>query len=178
ALRDRLRKTLGLPDRLLHDRISKVEWARHNGIEPSFDLPAPTERPSEAHLDSDLQTFLLPDELERKLSAIHDQARTTLQETGVSTLYMAVGYLEWYDAPGIQAPRYAPLLLHSVDIERKILSGKYRYSIGSTGDETDINITLSERLYQDFHRRLPPLDEGDTPEKYFAKVTETIKGLP
>jgi hypothetical protein len=39
ALRDHLRKALGMPDRLLRDPISKAAWARQNNIEPSFDLP-------------------------------------------------------------------------------------------------------------------------------------------
>ncbi len=177
ALRDRLRKTLDMPDRRFRDQTGKAEWARRNGIEPSFDLPMPETGPKESHLDGDLQTLLLPDEMERTLSAIHDQARSSLQETGVNTLYLAMGYLEWYEAPDAQTPMYAPLLLHPVDIERKIISGKYRYSIGSLGEENEINITLSERLHQDFHRRLPPLGEDDTPETYFAKVAATIDGI-
>jgi hypothetical protein len=35
ALRERLRKTLGLPERRLRDQIGKEEWARRNGIDPS-----------------------------------------------------------------------------------------------------------------------------------------------
>ena len=176
ALRDRLRKALGLTDRSLRDQISKAAWARQNGIEPSFDLPGPELR--EARLDGLMQTLLLPDEMERVLSAIYDQTRTALQETGVNTLYLALGYLEWYEASNSQAPMYAPLLLHPVDIERKIVNGKYRYSIGSLSEETETNITLSERLYKDFHRRLPPLDEDDTPEAYLRKVQDTITDVP
>ena len=162
----------------MRDQIGKDEWARRNGIDPSFDLPIPANESKECHLDGNLQTLLIPDELERTLSAIRDQTRTALQETGVNTLYLALGYLEWCEAPDARAPLYAPILLHPVDIERKIVSGKYRYSIGSLGEETEINITLSERLHQDFHRFLPPLDEDDTPESYFSKVTEAIKGMP
>jgi len=178
ALRDRLRKTFAMPDRRLRDQIGRVEWARRAGIEPSFDLPIPTAELKDSHLDSDLQTLLLPDEMERALSAINDQARSSLQETGVNTLYLAIGFLEWYEAPNSQTALYAPLLLHQVDIERKIVAGKYRYSIGSLGEDNDINITLAERLHQDFHRRLPPLSEDDTPETYFDKVAQTIGDIP
>ncbi len=180
ALRDRLRKTLGMPDRLLRDPISKAAWAREHGIEPSFDLPLPElkKKPTEAHPDAFMQTLLLPDEMERVLSAVYNQTRTALQETGVNTLFLALGYLEWYEAPDSQTRMYAPLLLHPVDIEPKIVGGKYRYSIGSLGEETEINITLSERLYTDFHRRLPPLDEDDTPETYFRKVQAAIADVP
>ncbi|MGA9722669.1 MAG: DUF4011 domain-containing protein [Candidatus Binatus sp.] len=45
ALRDRLRKTLAMPDRRVRDQIGKAEWARRSGIDPSFDLPVPTPEP-------------------------------------------------------------------------------------------------------------------------------------
>ena len=90
ALRDRVRKTLRMPDRLLRDQISKAEWAWQNSVEPSFDLPEEIRGPKQSHLDGDLQTFLLPDEMERALSGIQDLTRTTLQETGIPTLYLAV----------------------------------------------------------------------------------------
>jgi hypothetical protein len=167
-----------MPDRLLRDQIGKAEWARRNGIEPSFDLPAPTTELKDSYLDGDLRTLLLPDEMERTLSAINDQARSSLQETGVNTLYLALGCLEWYEAPSSQTQLYAPLLLHPVDIERKIVAGKYRYSIGSLGEDSEINITLSVRLHHDFSRRLPPLSEDDTPESYFHKVAMTIGDIP
>ncbi len=155
ALRDRLPKMLGMPDRRLPDQTSRAEWAKRNGIEPSFDLPAAKNLPKPFHLDDDIQTLLLPEEMERTLSGIHDQARTALQEKGVNTLYLALGYLEWYEALDSQTPVYPPLLLHPADIERTIQRARYRYSIGSLGDETKVNITLSERLHHDFHRRPP-----------------------
>jgi hypothetical protein len=125
-----------------------------------------------------MQTLLLPDEMERVLSAVYDQTYTALQETGVNTLYLALGYLEWYETIDSQTRMYAPLLLHPVEIERKIVGGKYRYSIASLDEETQINITLSERLYKDFHRRLPPLEAEDTPEVYFQRVQTAIADVP
>jgi hypothetical protein len=158
ALRDRVRATLNMRARRARDEISKSKWAAQNGIDSSFDLPSPA-APKEAYLDGDIQTLLLPDEMERILSAIHDQARSTLQETGNPTLYLALGFLEWFEAANSQVPLFAPLLLHPVELERTIVSGKYRYSLRSSpGEEPTLNITLSERLYQDFHRRLPAFE--------------------
>jgi very-short-patch-repair endonuclease len=131
-----------------------------------------------ARHDGYMQALLLPEEMEHLLSAIFDQTRTALQETGVNTLYLALGYLEWYEAPSSHVPMYAPLLLFPIDIERKIVNGKYRYSVGSVEEESQINITLSERLYKDFHRRLPALDEEDTPKAYFQKVQLAVGDVP
>ncbi len=169
-----------MPARMLREQISREEWARHNGVDPTFDRPAadPRRKAKSGHHDSWMQTLLLPDEMEPVLSAIYDQARTSLQETGVNTLYLALGFLEWYEAPASSKPMFAPLLLHAVDLERRIVGGKYRYSVGSVDEDTQINITLSERLHKDFHRRLPELDEDEAPETYFRKVEETIAEMP
>jgi hypothetical protein len=168
SLRDRVRETLGMPLRRTLDQISKNEWAAENGIEPSFDLPLPT-RTKDSHLDADIQTLLLPNEMERMLSAIHDQARSALQETGINTLYLAFGFLEWFEAPSAQTPMYAPLLLHPVDLDRTIVSGKYRYSLGSLSEETEPNITLSERLYKIFIVACPNSKRTTRPKSIFAK---------
>ena len=89
---------------------------------------------------------MLPDQMERSLAGISDQTRTALQEKGVNTLYVAIGYLEWYESESSEKPMFAPLLLHQIDIERKLVYSKYQYTIGSLGEETDVNKTLSERL--------------------------------
>jgi hypothetical protein len=64
ALRDRLRKALGMPDRRLLDQTSRAEWARRHDIEPSFDLPVAKNPPKPSHLDYDIQTLLIS--LQRK----------------------------------------------------------------------------------------------------------------
>ena len=58
ALRDRLRKMLGMPDRRLREQIDRLDWARQNGIDPSFDLPSASKQLKESHFDGDLQTLL------------------------------------------------------------------------------------------------------------------------
>lgn len=52
------------------------------------------------------------------------------------------GYLEWYESESSEKPLLAPLLLHQIDIERKLVYSKYQYNIGSLGEETEVNETL------------------------------------
>jgi very-short-patch-repair endonuclease len=180
-LRDGVRAALKMPPRPARTEINKADWAKQHEIEPGFDLPRPYDGElKKAHADSRIQTLLFPDEMDAVLSKIQAQAQASLQETGVNTLYLALGYLEWYEAREAQAPMYAPLLLQAVDLERKIVKGRYQYSIGILGEEDpEINITLSERLLKDFGRRLPRFEEGDTPESYFTRVeNETLADQP
>jgi hypothetical protein len=43
---------------------------------------------------------------------------------GVSTLFLAFGFLEWYEADDSDKKAYAPLLLLPVKVERQKLRGK------------------------------------------------------
>ena len=174
-LRDRVREQLGWGKRAHTDVMSIAEYARAHGYEPSYDLPEPDgAQPPHHHTDNEVQTLLLPEQMERKLSGLTQQARSALQEMGTNTLYVAVGFLEWYESQSSAKPLVAPLLLHPVEISRRLVSAQYRYEIASTGEETEVNITLSERLARDFGLRLPDYADADSPESYFDKVREQI----
>ncbi len=176
-LKDRLRVQLQLQPLSEIKEMTLAQYARLHGIDPHFDLSAPEEEGSdEAYSENGhLQVLMLPDQMERALSGINDQARTTLQEKGVNTLYAAFGYLEWYESENSEKPLFAPLLLHQVEIERRLVQSKYQYKIASLGEETVINVTLSERLARDFGMRLPAFEEDDTPERYFARVAKVTE---
>ena len=179
-IRDRVRAELGLPVAKSGKLASIAEWARMNGIEPSFDLPLPEDgNTKEKHQDSEIQTLLLPDQMQGKLAGVLDHARTALQETGVNVLHVAVGFLEWFETPTATKPMLAPLLLYPAEIERKPMKGKgqYRYFIRGEQDPI-INITLRQRLAHDYNLIVPEVEEGDTAEHYMSRMAEVIAELP
>jgi hypothetical protein len=45
-----------------------------------------------------LQTRLAPDKLEKRLTKIFREERTLEEEQGLSTLYLAIGFLKWFDS--------------------------------------------------------------------------------
>jgi len=174
-LRDRVRKSLGMPARTTKETLDPVAYARSLGFNPSYDLPKPS--PGKApgrHLDDLIQTRLFPEQMEAKLSGLREGYRIHMSETGVNTLYAAFGYLEWYDDDSSETRLFAPLLLHPLEINRTLRRGVYKYSIKSNGDDSEINITLKERLLKSFGLNLPRLEDDDTPESYFHKVNELI----
>ncbi len=178
ALRDRVREQLKMPKRPSPDCMSISEYARLCGFEPDYDLAGPTKASvvSAKHSDNEVQTLLLPDQMERKLSGLADRVRTMQQETGINTLYCAFGFLEWYESSSSDETRLAPLLLHPLNMERKLVRDRYRYSISSRLDEeTQINITLAARLKGDFGIKLPDLEEDEIPEHYFQRIRRVIK---
>ena len=67
--------------------------------------------------DADIQTLLLPTDLERKLNAITSKCRTWAQETGMNVLHVAYGFLEWSDGAHAETS-LAPLILREAAIEK------------------------------------------------------------
>lgn len=78
-------------------------------------------------------------ELDRRLLELHRRARASVQDSGVVTLYLAVGMLRWLDAK--EEAHLAPLLLVPVTLERSRTGFKLRRE----GDDPRVNVTLLAR---------------------------------
>ena len=171
SLKDRVRTTLGLPPRAEKQEVNLIHHAKINGITPSYELPTPNEEHTEArHIDNDIQTLLLPNDLERKLNAILSKCRTWLQETGINVLHVAYGFLEWSD--GIQTETsFAPLILCEARIEKRRTLQGVEFYISGTGEDPAINAVLTEKLRLDFGVELPPFASASV-EQYFSEVAK------
>jgi Protein of unknown function (DUF4011) len=58
-----------------------------------------------------LQTSLLPKLLRKRLHDIQRDAKTAEEERGVNILFLALGFLRWYEDEKSDVPRDAPLIL-------------------------------------------------------------------
>jgi hypothetical protein len=121
-LRDKVRIQLGLPPRLTRAEINRAEYARSLGIDPVLELQLLHRNKDSAKINS-LQTLKYPDELERVADKIVSQARLAELEMGVSTLFLAFGFLEWYESDDSDKKAYAPLLLLPVKLEIEKVRG-------------------------------------------------------
>ena len=110
-----------------------------------------------------LRTFISETELEKTLKKLHRDAKVSLEENGANTLYLALGFLRWYETDKAVKPRYAPLVLVPVELVRKIQDKSY--SLRVRGEETQMNITLLELLRQDQGIAINGLDPLPTDEK-------------
>lgn len=103
-----------------------------------------------------LRAFLPDDALQGVLTSLYRTCRTTMEENGANTLYLAMGMLKWFDSKNPKKPHYAPLLLIPVEIARR--SASSRYYIKGRDEETVFNITLLEMLRQAYHMEIPGLN--------------------
>ncbi len=174
-LRDRLREARGMPVRANKNDISLVQHAKNNGISPSFDLPDPTaEAGDDRYSDANIQTLLLPKDLERKTNSLITKCRTWVQETGINVLHAAYGFLEWSD-PATNDSGYAPLVLCGVQIEkRKSLEGP-QFWVTGIEEDPEVNTVLAEKLRLEYGIEIPEF-EGGSIEGYLAKIAQISSG--
>ncbi len=170
ALKDQLRELLAMPARQTKSDVSLPQHARNNHISPSYELPQPdTPNPDGRHADDTIQTLLLPDDMDRKLSSLHSKCRTWIQETGINVLHAAFGFLDWTDSNGNESS-LAPLVLVKVAIEKQRTHAGPEFWVRGTGDRAETNIVLAEKLRQDFGIDIPAYTGGSI-EEYLVKVT-------
>ena len=178
ALRDRLREQLGLPPRSKRKDVNRVEHAQSLGIDPSLSLSA-TGRQVE---DGSLQSMKFPAELKSIMEKIAADANLAEQEMGLSTLFLAFGFLEWYESENSDKKAFAPLLLLPVQIEKQKIRGKFVYSISMREGGVELNLSLHKLLEQNFGRKLPKFqiendEEIGSIEAYLEDVNVAIEGL-
>lgn len=133
------------------------------------------EQPLADQTDDKLQTALSSEKLQQRLLKLFYDARTFEEEQGVNVLYLAIGFLKWYEDDKSKKERHAPLILLPVTLKRASASARFR--LRWSEEELVTNLTLQARLKADFGIDLPELPDTDdwTPSDYFEQVKEVIK---
>ena len=151
------------------------EWAKNLGIDTSLDLPMDNGSQHTKSSDS-IQTLLYSNELETRLKNLSHLSQTAIQEMGANILYVAFGFLQWYDNDDSNA-RFAPLYLIPATLTKDTLNPKtsvYEYTLSYSGEDILPNLSLIEKVRVDFGLKMPELDDGMMPEEYFRKVSGLI----
>ena len=149
--------------RILHRPAEWENPAMEFGIYSSIPESDPIADFVNSELSQKRLRFYLPEnDLGKALTHLYRSSRTSIEENGANTLYLALGLLKWYETPSSERPRYAPILLLPVEIIRK--SAAKGYVIRSREEETMMNITLLEMLRQNFGISVPGLDPLPTDE--------------
>ena len=122
--------------------------------------------------DDKLRVQLPPTDLTRRLRDIMQDARTAREETGVPTLYLALGALIWRDPATPETERRAPLALLPVALEREGVSQNFKLR-GAVGDIAE-NLSLREMLKVNFKTALPDFDADTYSPTGWAESIATL----
>jgi hypothetical protein len=142
------------------------------------DTVATTESASEfdehRYTDAFLETRLGPDALQKRLLKIASEAKTAEDESGVNVLYLALGFVTWFEDKSSAVTREAPLVLVPVELKRNARTSTFDLRLRD--DDLETNLPLQQRWKDDFGLDLPTLevDQNWKPSDYFAAVQAVI----
>jgi very-short-patch-repair endonuclease len=166
----------------LHDKGKKMRFYAQGKDEESTDTDSPKLIPYEEKVEFDearyydnmLETKLSPDKLQKRLLKLNKDAAVAEQEQGINILYLALGFLTWYEDKSSAVKREAPLILLPVELVRNQRTATYE--IICRDDDLVTNLPLQQRMLNDFGIELPELDIVDdwTPSTYFNQLEMQI----
>ena len=127
------------------------------------------------HRDAYLETELGPQTLEKRLLKLSHDSRTTEEEQGANFLFLALGFLRWYEDKESDKLREAPLVLLPVQLTR--LQRGFTFNLTARPDDVTTNLPLLERLRDEFGIELPDIDDNEewTAEGYFDQVAAATR---
>lgn len=128
--------------------------------------------------DTKLQTAETETSLQQKLLNTYYAARTSIEEQGVNTLFLALGMLQWHESESSSELRRAPLVLLPVVLDRS--SARERFRMRYTLEEIGENLSLQAKLKAEYGIALPDLPEEEdlSLEAYFDEVSSSVAHLP
>ncbi|MHC5541956.1 DUF4011 domain-containing protein, partial [Singulisphaera rosea] len=128
--------------------------------------------------DLSLDVALPADQLQARLLATYYAARTSFEERGANTLFLALGMLVWSEPDNPTRRLRAPLLLVPATIERS--NARDRFRLRYTDDEVDANLSLIAKARIDFGITLPDCPETEELDldAFFTALEVAIEDRP
>ena len=125
-----------------------------------------------------LRTNLAEEPLAKRLLIISRDAKTAEEEQGINILFLAIGFLRWYEDDKSDVLREAPLVLLPVSLIRD--PRRSTFDLAIRDEDIATNQAIQERLRTDFGIALPGLPETDEwhPTEYFSALRDAIAVKP
>lgn len=129
-----------------------------------------------SHTDLFLQTKFNDDELRKRLNSLYQHCKTSMEEQGYNSLFLALGFLKWKESDNELDFHKAPLILIPVELSRESISKPFeiKYNL----EDVRPNISLKHKL-NDQGIELPIFDvdfeSKDDVYSYLNEVKEVIK---
>lgn len=181
----------------LEDRLTDAErFVIAPRLEPFGDDDPRSEKVHESRLREDvhkelaredqakgvLHSTATPEALEKGLVELFRSARSAREETGVTTLYLGIGLLRWFESASSTEPRRAPIFMIPVELVR--LEAGRGYALVKADEESRINVTLLEKLSADFgidasgFDALPEDDSGHDVQRILVDFARLVADQP
>lgn len=128
---------------------------------------------------NDIVSYSLDMPLKKILKNIRKIAMSSLQEKGINILYMAFGFLHWFDKNQPKDKFVSPLLLIPITLTEDSVNNTY--VIQEYEEEITLNPTLAYKFKSEYDIDLPDFRaegyEDETLQKYLARLNDYVKAL-
>lgn len=132
-----------VPSQILHDQILIDD--------DNFDIESlewkPQTQNNDIHSKQQRRFLETPYDLEtlkKRLSRVAQDSKSFLEEQGYTILFLAIGFLEWYESSSSEKALRAPLILVPVELKRGEIRESFK--IQWTNEDILTNISLKEKL--------------------------------
>lgn len=121
-----------------------------------------------------LPTVHAAEEMDDRLLATHYAAKSSIDEQGVNTLYIALGFLLWSEPEAPQDLHRAPLILLPIELERE--SAAKGFTAKYSGDDIVPNFCLLEFMKQSYGIEIEPYSDSEdlNVDDYFRRVAKAV----
>jgi len=109
--------------------------------------------------------------LDTALKVFYRERRKAYEESGSNVLYMAIGFIEWFETDKSTKPKYAPIILVPIDLKRH---SKDNYSIVGRDEPAFLNISIFEFFHQEFKMNFDDLLTKDLFSNEIEVQADTI----
>jgi very-short-patch-repair endonuclease len=108
------------------------------------------------------------------LTSLYYEAKDVEEEQGVNVLYLALGFLKWFETEQSEVDRYAPLVLLPVELIRE--GARDRFKLKVRDEDLIANVSLRVWLGEQHSIQLPEFPENDDwmPSTYFGQVRAAV----
>ena len=156
-------------------RPDSKEWIKAKGISTSYDIAIDKEEEQKSYV----RALMYADDLAKHCRKIERESHLAIEETGANMLFLILGFLEFPDQRDSDKLFMAPLINIPVTLIKKEVSGIQSFSLQHTGEDITENLSLREKIKNDFGLTLPELNEDQIDvEAYFSCITKMIKDQP
>ena len=155
------------------------EWATVSGIATEFDIAPLGARTT----DIAVRALMYPDDLAKHCRKIDREARLAIDETGANMLFLVLGFLEFPEQRTSDRIFTAPLISVPVTLRDREIAGVQQFSLEYTGEDIEENLSLREKLRNDFGIALPDFAGDDagmdqSVEQYIGAIKTLVENEP
>lgn len=148
-------------------KLLPEEWAKKQGINIDYDLKNFLIS-EDNRFKKQLQTLYFPDVFESCVRKLSQENKSSVEESGIHTLYLVFGFIEWFESRDSNESSLAPLITVPVDFK---LSGNKALLTFKDDGESLLNLTFKEKLEHDFGQILPEYNPTEiTLKDYFSSL--------